>query len=92
MHFEILACACLETSGLASLGQTSTRQQSKTSGQIHEAQRRRGSPLNHLAKPRLPLCVLFMETAAPGYHLRAGFFQSAHSVDIGAINGSSAIL
>ena len=59
MHFEILACACLETSGLASLGQTSTRQQSKTSGQIHKAQRRRGSPLNHLAKPRLPLCVLF---------------------------------
>ena len=27
--------------------------------------------MNHLAKPRLPLCVLFMETAAPGYHLRA---------------------
>ena len=58
MHFEILACACLETSGLAALGQTSTRQQSKLGRQIHEAQRRRGSPLNHLAKPRLsPLCA-----------------------------------
>ena len=56
--FGILTCACLDTSGLAALGQTSTRQRSKTSGHIHEAQRRRGSPLNHLAKPRLsPLCA-----------------------------------
>ena len=76
------ACAWLYTSGLAALGQAKRTPAEQMIRQIRETQRRRGSPLNHMAKPRLsPLC------AFRGTLLRAItsglIFQPAHSVDMG---------